>query len=261
MAVWTGHSFYDTFARIRWPQGDEPLWEADGRDKKYEAYTYMANTEQTRKRTAQKGDRVGLLLDLDAGTLAVYKNDQRLGILSSELAGGEYCWAATFFAAGSSVSIEKKPLPDDDGEANLAYMQPNTRKRRVRQSDQGFKASKPKTAVGSQRTFGGDYTRIALDSAANGPTPALIARAPVTTAESSTLSSRGPLEPSDGPTDEEDMVPPPEPADGLADEQEVVGVPAPPPDDDDEVTSIPVVGDSDNYSIQTAAMTTEARIY
>ena len=177
--------------------------------------------------------------------------------MSSELAGGEYCWAATFFAAGSSVSIEKKPLPDDDGEANLAYMQPNTRKRRVRQSDQGFKASKPKTAVGSQRTFGGDYTRIALDSAANGPTPALIARAPVTTAESSTLSSRGPLE----PTDEEDMVPPPEPADGLADEQEVVGVPAPPPGDDDEVTSIPVVGDSDNYSIQTAAMTTEARIY
>lgn len=243
-AVWTGHSFYDTFARIRWPQGDEPLWDEDGRDKRYEAYKQMANTRQTRKRTAQKGDRVGLLLDLDSGTLAVYKNDQRLGILSTELAGGEYCWAATLFAAGSSVRIEKKPLPDHDGEANLAFVQPNTRKRRVCQSDQGFQACQPKTAVGDQHTYGGVYTRIALDSAAYS-TP----QAHVPTAESSTLLTRGPPEPTEGPMDEEDMGPP-EPAGGPSDEEEVVGVPALPlVDDEDEVTSILVVGPCENYTI------------
>ena len=38
--------------------------------------------------------KIGLVLDLDEGTLDVYKNDRRLGTLKSGLAG-EYCWVVT----------------------------------------------------------------------------------------------------------------------------------------------------------------------
>ena len=227
-----GHSFYDTFARIRWPQGDEPQWDEDERDKKYEQYSHMANTKQTRKRTAQRGDRVGLLLDLDLGTLAVYKNDNRLGIVSSELAGGEYCWAATMFAAGSAVRIEKKPVPDVDESRYVTKERCKASKRRLAQPLQDCRAVKLKAAVDHQHT---DRARIALDSAACA-TPAtadIVAQATVATVhvqQMPALHSRGPPEPTDDPTDEE-----------------VVGVPAPLLDE--EVTSIPVVADSDTYPV------------
>ena len=35
--------------------------------------------------------KIGLVLDLDEGTLDVYKNDRRLGTMKSGLVG-EYCW-------------------------------------------------------------------------------------------------------------------------------------------------------------------------
>jgi len=40
------------------------------------------------------GDKIGLLLDLDAGTLTIYKNGERLGTAKDGLAG-EYCWFGT----------------------------------------------------------------------------------------------------------------------------------------------------------------------
>ena len=52
--------------------------------------------------------KIGLVLDLDEGTLDVYKNDRRLGTLMSGLVG-EYCWAitptCTFSDAQVSASI------------------------------------------------------------------------------------------------------------------------------------------------------------
>ena len=35
--------------------------------------------------------KIGMVLDLDEGTLDVYKNDRRLGTMMSGLVG-EYCW-------------------------------------------------------------------------------------------------------------------------------------------------------------------------
>ena len=37
------------------------------------------------------GDTIGMLLNLEEGTLTVYKNDRRLGVMKNELFGG-FCW-------------------------------------------------------------------------------------------------------------------------------------------------------------------------
>ena len=48
---------------------------------------------------------LGMLLDLDEGTLSVYQNGRRVGTLKDGLAG-EYCWCAGFFCSGD-VSIQR----------------------------------------------------------------------------------------------------------------------------------------------------------
>ena len=52
----------------------------------------------------------GLLLDLNEGTLTLYKNGRRLGVMKSGLIG-EYCWYTTIGFHGSTVSIERGTLP------------------------------------------------------------------------------------------------------------------------------------------------------
>ena len=51
--------------------------------------------------------KIGMVLDLDEGTLDVYKNDRRLGTVMSGLVG-EYCWVVTLLNAyrvGTEVSL------------------------------------------------------------------------------------------------------------------------------------------------------------
>ena len=53
--------------------------------------------------------KIGMVLDLDEGTLDVYKNDRRLGTLKRGLVG-EYCWAVLLAPGGTakvSVSISR----------------------------------------------------------------------------------------------------------------------------------------------------------
>jgi len=47
--------------------------------------------------------KIGFELDLDVGTLDVYKNDRRLGTLRSGLVG-EYCWAVSL-TGGPILSV------------------------------------------------------------------------------------------------------------------------------------------------------------
>ena len=58
----------------------------------------------------ENGDEIGTLLDLDVGTLCIYKNGRRLGILKDGLTG-EYCWTATLWSHGESVIIKKGIIP------------------------------------------------------------------------------------------------------------------------------------------------------
>ena len=53
---------------------------------------------------------IGLLLDLDEGTLSVFKNGRHLGVMKDSL-GGEYCWFVTVKSA-CTVSIAKSTAPN-----------------------------------------------------------------------------------------------------------------------------------------------------
>ena len=56
-----------------------------------------------------EGDVVGLLVDLNEGSLSVYKNGSRLGVAKNGLAG-EYCFFAKLYA-GAEISIERGTPP------------------------------------------------------------------------------------------------------------------------------------------------------
>ncbi|EJK75276.1 hypothetical protein THAOC_03005 [Thalassiosira oceanica] len=53
----------------------------------------------------ETGDCVGMLLNLDEGTLAVYKNNRRLGVMKDGLSGS-YCWCASSIGE-SALTIER----------------------------------------------------------------------------------------------------------------------------------------------------------
>jgi len=52
--------------------------------------------------------KIGMLLDLDEGTLSVYKNDRRLGVMKRGLAG-QYCWVVSMI--GAQVTIKRGSVP------------------------------------------------------------------------------------------------------------------------------------------------------
>jgi hypothetical protein len=58
----------------------------------------------------EAGDRIGMLLDLDQGSMTVYKNAKRLGVMATGLSG-EYSWAATLCLPGDSARIEAAEVP------------------------------------------------------------------------------------------------------------------------------------------------------
>jgi hypothetical protein len=87
-----GHCFYYTFYGTRYP--GHHTWEGI-------------------QGAREEGDRIGMLLDLDQGSMAVYKNDERLGVMATGLSG-EYSWAVSLDRQGDSTRIEAVPLPDDN---------------------------------------------------------------------------------------------------------------------------------------------------
>ena len=84
-----GHCFYRTHDGYRFP--GEHDWEG------------MQGTED-------EGDRIGMLLDLDQGSMTVWKNDVRLGVVAEGLSG-PFCWAVSMFDEGESARIESAPAP------------------------------------------------------------------------------------------------------------------------------------------------------
>jgi len=48
--------------------------------------------------------KIGMVLDLDEGTLDVYKNDRRLGTMIRGLVG-EYCWVVSFRSLSGDISV------------------------------------------------------------------------------------------------------------------------------------------------------------
>jgi len=54
-------------------------------------------------------DELGMLLDLDEGTLSIYMNGRKLGVMKRGLAG-HYCWAVSF-SKETSVAIKRGTIP------------------------------------------------------------------------------------------------------------------------------------------------------
>lgn len=79
-----GHCFYYTYHGKRYPS------------------SYGGEGMQSAR---QPGDRIGLLLDLDKGSMAVYKNDERLGVMESSGLRGAYCWAVSMFSQGRACAV------------------------------------------------------------------------------------------------------------------------------------------------------------
>jgi hypothetical protein len=70
---------------------------------------------------AQKeGDRIDMLLDLDQGSMTVYKNDERLGVMATGLSGGEYCWGVALTDEGTSARIDAAAAPASPTAKELA---------------------------------------------------------------------------------------------------------------------------------------------
>ena len=85
-----GHCFYETYSGCRWP--GEHDWEG--------------------MQTARvQGDRIGMLLDLDQGSMSVWKNGERLGVMQAAGLTGPLCWAAATAMQGDSARIESAPIP------------------------------------------------------------------------------------------------------------------------------------------------------
>ena len=57
------------------------------------------------------GDRIGMLLDLDQGSMTVWKNGVKLGVMQAEGLVGPLCWAVSVVDPGSSARIESAPVP------------------------------------------------------------------------------------------------------------------------------------------------------
>ena len=55
------------------------------------------------------GDEIGILLDLDEGTLSVYKNGRKLGVMKRGLSG-PYCWVASMWR-GTRVTMKRGAVP------------------------------------------------------------------------------------------------------------------------------------------------------
>eukprot|EP01046_Picozoa_sp_COSAG06_P003938 COSAG06_NODE_158_length_21760_cov_36.036979_6_plen_319_part_00 len=96
-----GHCFYDTYGGERCPECVPGLHDWEG------------------MQTAEEGDRIGMLLDLDQGTVTVYKNDVRLGVMATGLSG-EYSWAVALAGWHGSVRIEAAPAPASPTAEELA---------------------------------------------------------------------------------------------------------------------------------------------
>jgi hypothetical protein len=85
-----GHCFYDMEEGTCWPGGRE--WKGS-------------------QATDQPGDRIGLLLNLDQGSMRAWKNDVYMGVMQVAGLTGPLCWAAEMFDDGDSIRIDSAVCP------------------------------------------------------------------------------------------------------------------------------------------------------
>ena len=95
-----GHCFYETLDGSCWPGGNHD-WEG-------------------KQHASEQGDRVGMLLDLDQGSMTVWKNDEKMGIMQAEGLSGPLCWAVSLYHQNTSARIESAVAPASPTAEELA---------------------------------------------------------------------------------------------------------------------------------------------
>ena len=88
---------------------------------------------------ATDGDRIGMLLDLDQGSMTVWKNGVQLGVMQEGLTG-PLCWAVSTACQGATARIESAPAPASPTEEELAAAKEAARviEHRERREDLGL---------------------------------------------------------------------------------------------------------------------------
>ena len=57
------------------------------------------------------GDRIGMLLDLDQGSMTVWKNDEKLGVMVAEGLTGPLCWGVSLYRGSARIGSAALPAP------------------------------------------------------------------------------------------------------------------------------------------------------
>ena len=68
-----------------------------------------------RQHAREQSDRIGMLLDLDQGSMTVWKNDVNLGVMQAEGLSGPLCWAVSMYE-NDSARIESAAMPRESRE-------------------------------------------------------------------------------------------------------------------------------------------------
>ena len=63
------------------------------------------------QRATEQGDRIGMLLDLDQGSMTVWKNEVLMGVMVAEGLSGPFCWAVSIRSRRCRPRIESADTP------------------------------------------------------------------------------------------------------------------------------------------------------
>ena len=123
--------------RLAWDvEGGENAHGVDGQSFYYtdNGRRFPGNRHWEGRQPARQSDRIGMLLDLDQGSMTVWKNEMKLGVMQVEGLGGPLCWAVQMYTPGrhrGSVRIESPLAPPSPTEEELAVMMAWQRRTRL----------------------------------------------------------------------------------------------------------------------------------
>ena len=121
--VLVGINMFFGVIRSGWDvEGGANAYDVDGHCfyRTYGGHRYLGAIDWEGMQTArQQGDRISMLLDLDQGSMTVWKNDVKLGVMAAEGMRGPLCWAATMYRSSESVRIDSAVAPPSLTEEEL----------------------------------------------------------------------------------------------------------------------------------------------
>ena len=115
-------------------------WQVDGHHCFYMYSTWDhgccypgSNNWEGMQDATEQGDRIGMLLDLDQGSMAVWTNDEKRGVIVAEGLSGPLCWAVSMhgiphepYAARINAGLALASPTEEELAAAKAYAEAET---------------------------------------------------------------------------------------------------------------------------------------